>query len=226
MAVSKKRRMQKYLVAAEAAQENNDFYAAITNYENALAIDSQPTILMALGQVALQRKKTRYKAHQAFEKALFSLSDQPHKTVPYFGVHLSLRGLAGIYALATADVIDEKYGDEHMTDLVHATVFSFKSAADRQFGQTEDFVPDVMVTPALFSAALNYYLAARTAALYPVALEFKDVVRQNWQAASRSLSLMMQYDEEQLSEKGKRLVQLWTRELFPPEEAEKILAEE
>lgn len=81
------------------------------------------------------------------------------------------------------------------------------------------------MTPALFSAALNYYLAARTAALYPNGPEQNEMIRENWQAASRALRLVGQYDETNLGPKTSLLYQLWTLELLPPNEADLVLTE-
>lgn len=227
-AVSKKRRVKGFVEKAVAAQQNLDFKGALANYEKALDLDRQPTILMAIGQVAMQRQATRYKAHRYFEEALTLLADQPGRTVLYHQAQISLRGLAGVCALATADVlenIDRDHWHEHLTDLVNAAVFSFKSAADQQVKQADNLVPDVLVTPALFSAALNYYLAARTAALYPNGPGQYEMIRENWQAASRALRLVGQYDEANLAGNTTLLYQLWTRELLPPDEADLVLIE-
>ena len=146
----------------------------------------------------------------------------------YHQAQISLRGLVGVYALATADVLEGIERDhwlEHLNDLMNAAVFSFKSAADQQMKQADNLVPDVLVTPALFSAALNYYLAARTAALYPNGPGQYETIWENWQAASRALRLVGQYDEAELAEKTSLLYQLWTRELLPPNEADLVLAE-
>ncbi|MFZ1398278.1 MAG: hypothetical protein WAS33_15340 [Candidatus Promineifilaceae bacterium] len=227
-AVSKKRRVKEFVAKAVAAQQNLDFKGALANYAKALDLDRQPTILMAMGQVAMQRQATRYQAHRLFEEAVTLLADQPGRTVLYHEAQISLRGLAGVYALATVNVlenIERDHWHDHLTDLVNAAVFSFKSAADQQVRQTTDLVPDVLVTPALFSAALNYYLAARTAALYPNGPEQNEMIRENWQAASRALRLVGQYDETNLGPKTSLLYQLWTLELLPPNEADLVLTE-
>ncbi len=85
-------------------------------------------------------------------------------------------------------------------------------------------MPDAVVTPSLFSAAINYHLAAKSACYYPLAEERQERVISNTRAAVRSLGLMAQYDEERLRQPSSTIRQLWTMELLPPEEIEVALA--
>jgi hypothetical protein len=182
---------------------------------------------MALGQVYMQRASNRLRAHQTFTDAVTLLADHPEATVPYIHAKLSVRGLAGIQALATADVLADihpEHWNDHVRDLVNATVFSFASAASKQAKQSDDLMPDTVVTPAQFSAAINYYLATKSASYYPFAEEKQEKVLRNIQAALRSLGLMAQYDEQKLRPPANTVRQLWTTELLPPDEIETALA--
>lgn len=186
----KKIKTRNYLKTAATAIQNQDYNAAAANYQRALEIERSPRVLMALGQVYMQRASNRLRAHQTFADAVTLLADHPDATVPYSRAKLSLRGLAGIQALATADVLADihpEHWNDHVRELVNATVFSFASAALNQAKQSDDFVPDTLVTPAQFSAAINYYLAAKSACYYPFAEEKEEKVLRNLQAAIRSL---------------------------------------
>lgn len=225
--VYKKTKTKKYLNTATDAIQNRDFNAAIANYQRALEVDRSPFVLMALGQVYMQRASNRLRAHQAFNEAMVLLADRPDLATPYGHAKLSIRGLAGIQSLATADVLADihpEHWNDHVRDLVNATVFSFSSTAAKQFGQSEDYVPDTIVTPSQFSAAINYYLAAKSACYYPFTEEREEMVLRNIRSALRSLGLMAQYNEEKLREPANRIRQLWAMELLPPDEIEVALA--
>ncbi len=160
-------------------------------------------------------------------EALRQLADRLDSTVPYGHAQLSVRGLAGIQGLATADVLADihpEHWNDYVRDLVNATVFSFSSAAAKQAKQSEDLVPDTLVTPAQFSAAINYYLAAKSACIYPLGEERQETVVQSLQSALRSLGLVAQYDEKKLREPATRIRQLWTMEILSPDEIETALA--
>jgi hypothetical protein len=225
--VTKKIKTQNYLKTAATAIQNQDYNASIANYQRALEIERSPYILMALGQVYMNRASNRLRAHQTFTDAVTLLADHPDTVAPYNHSNLSVRGLAGIQALATADVLADihpEHWNDHVRDLVNATVFSFTSAAAKQAKESDDLIPDAAVTPAQFSAAINYYLAAKSACYYPFAEERKEKVLRNIQASLRCLGLMAQYDEERLRKPATTLRQLWTMELLPPDEIETALA--
>jgi DNA/RNA endonuclease G (NUC1) len=226
-ALTKKIKTQNYLKTAATAIQNHDYNASVANYQRALEIERSPYVLMALGQVYMQRASNRLRAHQTFTDAVTLLADHPDVAVSYNHSKLSVRGLAGIQALATADVLADihpEHWNDHVRDLVNATVFSFTSAASKQAKQSDDLMPDTAVTPAQFSAAINYYLAAKSACYYPFAEERQEKVLRNIQASLRSLGLMAQYDEERLRTPATTLRQLWTMELLPPDEIETALA--
>jgi hypothetical protein len=226
-AAVKKIKVRNYIKTATAAVQNRDYNAAAENYKRALEIERSPAILMALGQVYMQRASNRLRAHQAFTESVTWLADRPASIVPYGQVQLSVRGLAGIQALATADVLADihpEHWNDYVQDLVNATVFSFASAAAEQAKQSEDIVPDAVVTPAHFSAAINYYLAAKAACYYPLAEERCETVVRNLRFALQSLGLMAQYDEEQLRQPAGTIRQLWAVELLQPDEIEIELA--
>jgi hypothetical protein len=223
----KKIKTQNYLKTAAAAIQNHDYNAAVANYQRALEIERSPHVLMALGQVYMNRASNRLRAHQTFTDAVTLLADRPDTVVPYSHSKLSMRGLAGIQALATADVLADihpEHWNDYVRDLVNATVFSFTSAATKQAKQSDDLIPDSAVTPAQFSASINYYLAAKAACYYPFAEERQEKVLRNIQASLRCLGLMAQYDEERLRKPATALRQLWTMELLPPDEIETALA--
>jgi len=226
-AAVKRIKVRNYLKTATAAVQNRDYNAAVANYKRVLEIERSPAVLMALGQVYMQRASNRLRAHQAFTEAVTLLSDRPASTVPYGQAQLGIRGLAGTQALATAEVlagIHPEHWNDYVQDLVNATVFSFASAAAEQAKQSEDIVPDVIVTPAQFSAAINYYLAAKSACYYPLAEERQETVVRNLRSALQSLGLMAQYDEEQLRQPAGTIRQLWAMELLQPDEIETELA--
>jgi hypothetical protein len=226
-AVVKKIKTRNYLKTATAAIQSRDYSASVANYQRALEIERDPATLMAMGQVYTQRASTRLRAHQAFTEAVTLLAERPASTVPYGQTQLSLRGLAGLQALSTADVlanIHPEHWNDYVQDLVNASVFSFTSAAAKQNQQNEDTVPDVLVTPAHFSAAINHYLAAKTACYYPLAEDRQEVVVQNVRSALCSVGLMAQYDEEQLRQPADMLSKLWAWELLPPDQIETELA--
>jgi hypothetical protein len=182
---------------------------------------------MALGQVYMRRASNRLRSHQTFTDAVTLLADHPDIVVPYNHSKLSIRGLAGIQALATADVLADihpEHWNDHIRDLVNATVFSFTSAATKQAKESNDLIPDTAVTPAQFSAAINYYLAAKSACYYPFAEERQEKVLRNIQASLRCLGLMTQYDDERLRKPATTLRQLWAMELLSPDEIETALA--
>jgi hypothetical protein len=226
-ALVKKAKTRSHLKTAATAIQNHDYNAAIANYQRALEVERNPIVLMALGQVYMQRASNRLRAHQTFIDAVTLLADRPDATAVYGQASLSVRGLAGIQALATADVLADihpEHWNDHVRDLVNATVFSFTASASRLAAQSDSLVPDVIATPAQFSAAINYYLAAKSACYYPFVEERREKVMQNLQAALRSLGLMAQYDEEKLRQPATAIRELWARELLLPDETETALA--
>jgi hypothetical protein len=225
--LTKKIKTQKYLKTAATALQNHDNNASVANYQRALEIERSPYILMALGQVYMLRASNRLRAHQTFTDAITLFADHPDTVIPYNHSKLSVRGLAGIQALATADVLADihpEHWNDHVRDLVNATVYSFTSTATKQAKESNDLIPDTAVTPAQFSAAINYYLAAKSACYYPFAEERQEKVLHNIQASLRCLGLMAQYDEERLRKPATTLRQLWAMELLSPDEIETALA--
>ncbi len=226
-AMSKKIKTRNYLKTATEAIANRDHNAAIANYRRALEIERSAQVLMALGQVYMQRASTRLRAHRAFTEAVGLLSENPSVVVPYRHARLSVRGLAGIQALATADVLADihpEHWNDYVRELINATVFSFTSTASKQAAQSDGVVPDMIAAPAQFSAAINYYLAAKSACYYPFAEQRRQSVTRNIQKAMQSLGRMAQYDEAKLRPPSNIIRQLWTMELLPPDEIEMALA--
>lgn len=166
-------------------------------------------------------------SHQIFTEAVTRLADCPAAAIPYRQAQLSIRGLAGIQALATAEVLADihaEFWNDHVGELVNGTVYSFSATAAHQVSQTTDVVPDALWTPALFSAAINYYLAAKAVGYYPLTTKREHTVTQNIEEALRSLELMAQSDEERLRAPVDTFRQLWGKELLPPDQAETVLA--
>ncbi|MAT98220.1 MAG: hypothetical protein CL608_13830 [Anaerolineaceae bacterium] len=214
----RKRKMKQFLETAVHALQHGDHKTAATNYEFALEVDQNPYVMMALGQVYAQHGDTRFKSHRIIEKAFDLLAAEPGKTMPYNQAQLSVRGMAGVQALATVDAYEglkQDFWNEHLSKLVQATCYSFGTAAQAQ--QAADRVPDVLVNPAQFSAALNYYLAAKTACYYPFLKERQSLVETNLAAAQRALGMVAQYDEENLRQPIESLRQLWDYELLAPQ---------
>lgn len=216
-AVRLKAKTQNSLQLAAAAFEHKDYLGAVENYQRALEVQRSPVVLMALGQVYMQRAANRLRAHEAFKEAVVRLADQPDTTVSYHHAKLSLRGLAGLQALATADVLAEihpEHWNDHVSDLVNATMFSFVSTASKQAMESDGLFAEKVFTSAHFSAAINYYLAAKAASFCPFLEEQRERVRQNMQAALGSLGLMAQYDEDKLRHSAGLLGELWQWELL------------
>ncbi len=226
-ASAKKLRARPHLENAVSAIQSRDLSAAAASYKRALEIDRNPMIMMALGNVFMQRAKDRLRAYEAFRESMAMLDDNPVTTLPYCQATISARGLAGIHALATADVMDSvhpEFWNERLHEIVHATEHSFRKVAKRQARESEDLVPDILVTPALFSAAINYYLAATTSCYSPFIDKSRDMVTDNLKEALRCVGLMAQYDEKKLRPVADRLRILWVYELLPPDEIEAALA--
>lgn len=222
----KRIRVKKYIQIGQDALAQGDYTAAVQNYEKARDADDNPAIMMALGGLYMRRQANRYKAFEIFQDASRLLANQPDRTVAYHGAQLSLRGLANIQSLATSDVLELQNRDswyDLINDMVSACIYSFTSAANKQAGQSADIVPDSLVKPAQFSAALNYYLAARAASLYPFGPKREEATRENLQNACRALRLMAQQDEASLLQPAATLQKLWTLELLSPEEAGHVL---
>ena len=218
--VVKKRKIKKHIEAAQNAFQSFDYNSVVANYKSALDIERNPRVLMALGQVYMQRVANRLRSHQAFTDAITLLAKQPDEMFSYHNAKISVRGVAGIQALATADTlagIHPEHWNDHVRDLVNATVSSFSAVASKLSKEGDDFIPNNAVTPAHFSAAINYYLAAKSACNYPFNEEKEDTVSCNVQSALRSLELVAQYDEEKLRTPVTTIGKLWMMELLPPD---------
>ncbi len=225
-AAVKKAKTQGYLKTAADAFQNNDYLATIENYQRALEVERNSLVLMALGQVYMRRAANRLRAHQAFIEAVKGLAEQPGATVPYYHAKISVRGLAGLQALATADVLADihpEHWNDHVQDLVNATVFSFSEAAIAQAKESEGIMADKVFAPAHFSAAINYYLAAKAASYCPFVEEQRDKVIRNAQEALRLLGLVAQYDENELRQPASKIRELWEHELYSPAELAMLL---
>jgi hypothetical protein len=220
-------RKRKLLSAAESAAQNRDYTAAIENYKRALELDRSPATLIALGQVYLRRAATRPYAHRAFTEAVQLLGTDPARTIPYQGAQLSLRGIAGLQALATADVIGDRYPQywqEQVEDLVNATVHSFASVAAKLERDSERRVANSLVRPPLFSAAINRYLASQAACQYPLLEGRQQLVISHITGAVRLIGRMAQQDEVRLRDSANQLRDIWARTSLPEEEADLLLA--
>lgn len=213
-----KKKTNKFIETANVAFQNQDYEGAAANYESALEIEHSPYIMMALGQAYIQRAATRLRAHLIFGETVKMLSSKPDAIVPYFHGKISIRGLAGIYALSTAEVlgnIHQEHWNDHIRNLVNATVFSFSSAAKVLSKQMDSSLPLKFYAPSYFSAAINYYLAAKSACHFPFAEESENKVKRNLRAALYCLELLLQCDEATLLTPVDKIQQLWIRELLP-----------
>ncbi len=186
------KRKRALLSAAQSAIENRDYPGAIESYKRALELERSPATLLALGQVYLLRTATRPYAHQAFTEVVQMLGTDPGRTIPYEGAQISFRGIAGLQALATADVIGDRYPqywEERVEDLVNATIHSFSSAA---MNLEERRLTDPLARPPLFSAAINRYLAAQAACQYPLLDDREQRVHSHLKAALALVGRMSQ----------------------------------
>ena len=223
-AAVKSLKARKHLKLATDAAGNEDYLTAETYLKRALEVKRNPAIMMALGQVYMRTEPKRLSAHNLFREAL-GPDLRPDSTVTYGGARLSIRGQAGIYALATAEVLARIHRDQwndHVQDLVRTTVHSFESTAARL--AKPNIIRDALVPPAHLSAGINYYLAAKAASYYPLAENRQEVVTRNVESALKSVGVMAQYDEDSLRQPADAIKQLWARELLPPTESETALA--
>lgn len=227
IAIQTARRRRNYLRVAADCTEVGDLSGAAANYKCALALEQTPGVLMALGQVYVRRKATRIQAYQAFKRAMDGLATGSLAAIEYGGGHVSLRGIAGLQALSSVDVLGDRYPqsfDEEAKNLVNGTVASFTRLAEKQEAEFNDWVPNAVVTPPIFSAAINRFLAAQAACQYPLLENRGDRVRHELEAALRDLALVAQYDEQRLRTRIADLRQIWARIVLPPDEAETALA--
>ncbi len=220
-------RKRKLLASAESAAENMDYTGAIESYKRALELGRDPSVLIALGQVYLRRPASRPYAHRAFTDAVQILGSDTTKTFTYHGAQLSLRGIAGLHALATADVIGERYPEyweEQVESLVNATIHSFASTASKLEVQPDRSISQPLTRPRYFSAALNRYLAAQTSCQYPLLDGRQDLVKTQITAAMGLLGRVAQQSEQALREPADQLRGVWVRTVLPEDEADVILA--
>jgi hypothetical protein len=223
----KDNRKRKLLRTAELAAQNQDYGGAIESYRQALELERAPGTLAALGQVYLRRAATRPYAHRAFADVVQMLGAEPEKAIPYHGAQISLRGVAGLQALATADVIGDRYPQfwqEQVEDLVNATIHSFSSAAARLERESERRISSRVARPPLFSAAINHYLAAQTACQFPLLGDRQRLVTAHIAAALGTLGRLARQDEPNLRDSANQLREMWARTVLPGDEADLMLA--
>jgi tetratricopeptide (TPR) repeat protein len=224
--LDRNKRKLKLLGDADSAAESGDYSGAVENYKRALELERAPATLIALGQVYLRRAQGRPYAHRCFTDAVQVLSTDISGTVPYRWAQLSLRGIAGLHALATADVIGDsypQYWQEQVQDLVNATVHSFVSAADK-LEHSAPRIANSMVRPPLFSAAINRYLAAQSACQYPLLEDRQQLVTTHIRKAVGLVGRVAQRDESSLRESANQLRGVWTRTVLPEKEADLLLS--
>lgn len=215
----KKRKLSNYLENARLAHENHDYRASIENYKSALEVERSPIILLEMGDVYLRRVSTRLKAHQAYVDSLQELSTTPATSVNLGNARISLRGLVGIRALSTADVLEgihPEHWNDHVQDIVNATVFSFKSTA-------QHYSTSTLGSPTGFSSAINYYLAAKSAASFPLLDERREKVFDNIKLALQALGDVAQYHGD-LRQPTDNLKYLWALETVMPSDVEAELS--
>ena len=217
---------RRHLTIAESADRNGDYSGAVENYKRALDLQRNPEILMALGQVYMRRETDRLSAHQTFQEVMDLLAPHPTSTSSLGRAQISSRGIAGMNALATADVlagIHPEHWNEHIQNLVKGTVFSFRETAESQSNQTFGQVREAVATPPYFSAAINYYLAAKSASYYPLDEIRKESVDMSLHAALRNLGMVALSDEENLRPSISKIRRLWTTELLQADEVKSAL---
>lgn len=220
---SAKRKLTELFEKAGAAIEGGDHKGALHCLSLALEIDRDPRILLSFGQLCQRRVTSRLKAHKAFDEAVTRFSSTPAAEICLGGARLSARGVAALHALATADVLADIHPEhwrDHLEDLTNAAICSFAQTAKKQDGQADDYVPDTLVTPGHFSAALNYYLAAKSAAHVPLIAERREKVTDNLRKAVKSIGCMAQYNEERLRPIANKLIMGWAGELLQPKDVE------
>jgi len=227
VAWERERRKRKLMSAAQSAVENNDFSGAIESYKRVLELERTPATLIALGQVYLLRSATRPYAHRAFAEVVQMLGAEPAMTIPYHGAQISLRGIAGLLALATADVIGDRYPQfwqEQVEDLLNSTIHSFASTATKLERDSESLAANPLARPPLFSTAINRYLAAQAACQYPLIEDRQQIVNSHIKAAIGLAGRVAQQDEAGMRGPANQLREMWVRTVLPEEEADVLLA--
>ncbi len=225
--MEREKRIRKLLKTAQSGIEHSDYSAAIESYKAALDLERSPTTMLALAQVYLLKTSTRPYAHRAFTDVVEMLGTDPSRTVPYHGAQISLRGVAGLQALATSDVIGDRYPQywqERVESLVNATVHSFASTANILSQDGRLAIENPFASPPLFSAAINRCLAAQVACQYPFLDDRHRVVQSHLGAAISLIGRIAQSDEPLLRPAANNVREIWCRTLLPKEEAETLLA--
>jgi hypothetical protein len=157
--------------AARDAWARGDLDAVIANYSEARSLsDDDPTILMALGWAYGQMGRPAAETFLAFRDAAMALARED-RAVEVDGVTLSLRGLAYLLALSHAVQVLEEADlrgawRAELDRMLRGAISAFERTALAQadgpavrMGEREL----AFYRPRPFSAAANYYLAARLA---------------------------------------------------------------
>jgi hypothetical protein len=167
--VQENSRVRKLTERAADSAERLDFITATALLREALAIRPHDAHLTMMLASIYQRSGNLLQAHFAYRELVsITVADEP--AIDLGGAAISLRGLAAAGALATSESLsrsDEYRGSwlEHILALSRAGVAAFENVAhglsDRRIiksmGETS------VLPPRHLSAALNFYLAGRTA---------------------------------------------------------------
>jgi hypothetical protein len=167
----RQRQVSQRCAAAREAWARGDLDAVVANYAEARSLSAdEPTILMALGWAYAQMGRPAAESFLAFRAAAMGLARQD-RTVEVDGATLSLRGLAYLLALSHAvQVLDQTdlQGSwrSELDRMLRGAITAFEQMAIAQtdgpaLRMREREVPLFRARP--FSAAANYYLAARLA---------------------------------------------------------------
>lgn len=167
----RRREVARRCAAARDAWERGDLDAVVAHYSEARSLSGdEPTILMALGWAYAQMGRPAAEAFLAFRAAAMGLAKE-ERVAHIDGATLSLRGLAYLLALSHAvQVLEES--DMHgawraeLDRMLRGAITAFERTALAQADGPAVRVAgrEVELYRARpFSAAANYYLAARLA---------------------------------------------------------------
>lgn len=167
----RRRKVARRCADARDAWERGDLDAVVAHYGEARSLsDGEPTVVMALGWAYAQMGRPAAESFLAFREAAIGLAKED-RGVEAGGVTLSLRGLAYLLALSHAVQVLEETDLKgawraELDRMLRGAVTAFETTALAQadgpavrLGEREV----ALYRQRPFSAAANYYLAARIA---------------------------------------------------------------
>jgi|GEM_PF-5051515 len=171
----RQRQVARRCSAARDAWAKGDLDAVVAHYSEARSLSNDdPTILMSLGWAYAQMGRPAVEAFLAFRAAALGLA-KGDRTAEVDGAALSLRGLAYMLALSHAVQVLEETDlrgswRAELDRMLRGAISAFERTALEQTGGPAVRLRDrdvALYRQRPFSAAANYYLAARLARSAP-----------------------------------------------------------